>query len=248
MDRAIYTMMNAAISESERHSITANNLSNASTSGFRAQIPTAKSIPIQGPTLSTRTLSIATTPMHSSAPGPIYYSGNNLDVAIMNDGWLTVQLKNGTEGYTKNGNITINEEGKLKVKNYPLLSSEGSEIEIPPGASLTISNDGVISVLGAGDSPKSIVSIGKLKLVKAKPNEFYLNNNGIFMTYKNKKLTEDTSVKLISGAFEESNVQTIDAIIKIINNARNFEINMKIINDINENSRLSNQILSFNQA
>lgn len=245
MDRVIYTMMNAAISTLERHSITANNLSNVSTPGFRAQIPTAQPISIKGPTLSTRTLSITTTPTHNDNPGSIYYSGNNLDVAIMNEGWLTVQLKNGTEGYTKNGRITINEEGKLKIKNYPLISSEGSEIEVPPGAALTISNNGVISVLGAGDSPKSIVSVGKLKLVKAKTNEFHLNNNGIFTTYKNKKLLEDNSVKLISGAFEESNVHSVDAIINIINNARNFEINMKIINDINENSRLSNQILSF---
>ncbi|MDQ1237242.1 MAG: flagellar basal body rod protein FlgF [Wigglesworthia glossinidia] len=248
MDRSIYTMMNAAISTSERHSITANNLANSSTSGFRSQISMSKSVEIKGPTFLTRSLSTNITTKNSDLPGAINYSGRDLDVAIMNDGWLSVKLKNGIEGYTKNGHITIDEEGKLRIKNYILLGSDGNEIEIPPGSKLTISEDGIISALSAGEPSKSIVPIGKLKLVKAKTNEFNLSNDGIFTTFKNKKLIEDASVKLIPKSFEESNVQAVDAMIKIINDARNFEIHMKVISDISENSRISNQLLSINQV
>ncbi|BAC24188.1 flgF [Wigglesworthia glossinidia endosymbiont of Glossina brevipalpis] len=246
MDKAIYTAMNAAISYADRHSINANNLSNISTSGFKFHIPSSKYITVRGDSFITRVFPTATTSTHNKNPGNVNYSGNNLDVAILGEGWLAIQLEDGSEGYTKNGHIKINEEGKLTIKNFPVIGSENGALEVTPGSDLTISSDGTISAIGPGESSKSITSVGKLKLAKSDLNDLELNENGIFISKNNKILQSDESIRLIPNAFEESNVSAVDSIIKIIDDSRNFEMQMKLISNISENSKISNQILTIN--
>ncbi len=62
MDHAIYTAMGAASQTLDQQAVITNNLANSSTTGFRAQLSAMRAVPIDGPTLATRTLVVASTP------------------------------------------------------------------------------------------------------------------------------------------------------------------------------------------
>lgn len=104
MDRLIYTAMTGASQSLDQQAVVANNLANASTTGFRAQLATYRAVPMNfgdgsnvDPT-TTRTYVLASTPGADYAPGPITRTGNPLDVAVQGAGWLAVQAADGSEG------------------------------------------------------------------------------------------------------------------------------------------------------
>lgn len=89
MDRLIYTAMTGATQSLEQQSVVANNLANASTTGFRAQLATFRAVPMNFEDGSgnvdpatTRTYTLSSTPGADFAPGPIERTGNPLDVAV----------------------------------------------------------------------------------------------------------------------------------------------------------------------
>lgn len=88
MDHAIYTAMGAASQTLNQQAVTASNLVNASTPGFRAQLNALRAVPVEGLSLPTRTLVTASTPGADMTPGKMDYTSRPLDVALQQDGWL----------------------------------------------------------------------------------------------------------------------------------------------------------------
>ncbi|HIC0575058.1 TPA: flagellar hook-basal body complex protein, partial [Escherichia coli] len=97
MDHAIYTAMGAASQTLNQQAVTASNLANASTPGFRAQLNALRAVPVEGLSLPTRTLVTASTPGADMTPGKMDYTSRPLDVALQQDGWLAVQSADGSE-------------------------------------------------------------------------------------------------------------------------------------------------------
>lgn len=95
MDHAIYTAMGAASQTLNQQAVTASNLANASTPGFRAQLNALRAVPVDGLSLATRTLVTASTPGADMTPGQLDYTSRPLDVALQQDGWLVVQAADG---------------------------------------------------------------------------------------------------------------------------------------------------------
>lgn len=250
MDRAIYTAMGAAGAALERQTVTANNLANASTPGFRSQLAAYRAVPVNGPTIPTRTLVAASTPYNDFSMGAINQTGRDLDVALPQDGWLAVQMPDGSEGYTRNGNIDVDSEGNLSVRGFPLVG-DGGPISVPPQAQITIAPDGTISALGAGDEPSAIAQAGRLKLVNITPQELEHGDDGLFHLNSNAagarggQLQADPALKLVPGALEGSNVSTVNAMVDMITNARSFEMQMKVVTSVNDNEQRANQLLSL---
>lgn len=251
MDRAIYTAMGAASAALTQQSVAANNLANAATTGFRAQLAAFRAAPVNGPTLATRTLVIPSVPGNDFSPGPINISGNNLDVALDQHGWLAVRLPDGGEAYTRNGRIEIDSAGGLRVQNYPLLGADGQPLTVPPGAAITFGPDGTLSVLGDGEEPKTLVQIGQLKLVRLEPDSLRHDDSGLFTltatarAQRGAVLPADSTLRLTPGAFEGSNVSPVQTMVEMIGNARSFEMQMKVISNVNDNARAGNQLLAI---
>lgn len=82
MDHAIYTAMGAASQTLNQQAVTASNLANASTPGFRAQLNALRAVPVDGLSLATRTLVTASTPGADMTPGQLDYTSRPLDVAL----------------------------------------------------------------------------------------------------------------------------------------------------------------------
>ncbi|MBJ7220409.1 MULTISPECIES: flagellar basal body rod protein FlgF [unclassified Brenneria] len=249
MDHAIYTAMGAASQTLEQHSVIANNLANSSTPGFRAQLTAMRAVPVEGPTLQTRTLVVASTPMADTSQGPLNYTGRSLDVALQDQGWLAVQLPNGEEAYTRNGGIQVDAEGQLRIQGYPVVG-DGGLLAVPTQASITIAADGTVSALGDGDNPNTIAQVGALKLVSSEPGQLVRGDDGLFhlsdaaRQQAGNALPDDDAVRVMPGVLEGSNVNTVDALVDMIGNSRRFEMQMKIISSVDQNAERANQLLS----
>lgn len=250
MDHAIYTAMGAASQTLNQQAVTASNLANASTPGFRAQLNALRAVPVEGLSLPTRTLVTASTPGADMTPGKFDYTSRPLDVALQQDGWLAVQNQDGTEGYTRNGNIQVTATGQLTIQGRPVVGEAGV-ITVPEGSEVTIAADGTISALNPGDPPNTVAPVGRLKLVKADANEVVRGDDGVFrlnqaaIAARGPVLQADPTIRVMSGVLEGSNVSAVDAMTDMIANARRFEMQMKVIGSVDENAQRANQLLNM---
>lgn len=246
MDRAIYTAMGAANAALNRQAVTANNLANTSTNGFRAQIAAYRAIPVHGPSVETRSMVTASTPWSDGTMGAINPTGRNLDVALPQNGWLAVQLPDGSEGYTKDGNIEVDADGMLRVRGMPLMG-DGGALTVPPQSQVTIAPDGTLTALGAGDEPTALAQVGRLKLVNAAPALLKNGDDGMFHVADPAAaatLPADPDLKLMPGMLEGSNASPVKSMVEMIATARGFDMNMKVITTVDDNEKSANQLLS----
>ncbi|RDU98348.1 flagellar basal-body rod protein FlgF [Trinickia dinghuensis] len=251
MDRLIYTAMTGASESLEQQAVVANNLANASTTGFRAQLANFRDAPLSfgdGTTVNndtTRTFALTATPGSDFAPGAVSQTGNPLDVAITGPGWLSVQTADGDEAYTRAGNLHTDENGQLvTASNLPVLGT-GGPISVPPGATVTIGKDGTVSALGAGDQPSQIVVLDQLKLVNPDPATMTRGDDGLFRTTDGQPADADPTVTVAQGALEGSNVNPVAAMVSMITNARQFQMQTKMLQAADQNDQTANQLLSF---
>jgi len=246
MDRAIYTALGAANAALNRQAVTSNNLANASTPGFRAQLMAYRAVPVVGPSVQTRTLVTESTPYHDNTMGAVNQTGRDLDVALPQDGWLAVQLADGTEAYTRDGNIEVDSEGQLRVRGFALLG-DGGALTVPPQSQITLAPDGTITALGAGDEATAVAQVGRLKLVNAPIRELQQGDDGLFHSAANPRqpLPADLEMKVMPGAIESSNVSPVKAMVDMIATSRSFDMQMKVISSVDDNAKNANQLLSI---
>ena len=250
MDHAIYTAMGAASQTLNQQAVTASNLANASTPGFRAQLNALRAVPVEGLSLPTRTLVVASTPGADMTPGQMDYTSRPLDVALQQDGWLAVQTADGSEGNTRNGAIQVSPTGELTIQGHPVIGEAGP-IAVPEGSEVTIAADGTISALNPGDPANTVAPVGRLKLVKATGIEVQRGDDGMFrltqaaQATRGATLQADPSIRVMSGVLEGSNVKPVAAMSDMIANARRFEMQMKIISSVDDNAGRANQLLSM---
>ncbi|MCX8956377.1 flagellar basal body rod protein FlgF [Erwinia psidii] len=250
MDHAIYTAMGAASQTLDQQAVTASNLANASTPGFRAQLNALRAVPVEGQSMPTRTLVTASTPGADMTPGAMDYTERPLDVAVRQDGWLAVQAADGTEAYTRNGNMEINPAGQLTIQGN-LVVGDGGPIAVPQGAEVTIAADGSITALNPGDAPNATVQLGRLKLVKATSTEVTRGDDGLFrltasaQAQRGAVLQSDPTIQVMPGVLEGSNVNSTQTMVDMIANARRFEMQMKVISSVDDNEQRANQLLSM---
>ena len=251
MDRLIYTAMTGAAEALEQQDVVANNMANAATTGFRAQLANFRDAPMNfgdGSSvneLTSRTFVLSSTPGADYTPGPISKTGNPLDVAITGPGWLSVQTADGDEAYTRAGNLHVDENGQLvNASNLPVLGT-GGPISIPPDAQVSIGKDGTISVLSAGNQPDAIATIDQLKLVNPDPATMVRGDDGLFRTNDGQPADADPTVQVASGALEGSNVNPVNAMVQMITNARQFQMQTKMIESADQDDQSANQLLTF---
>jgi flagellar basal-body rod protein FlgF len=249
MDRLIYTAMTGASQALEQQATVANNLANASTTGFKAQLSAFRQVPMsfedQSADGTTRTFVLSSTPTADYSAGPITQTGNATDVAIQGPGWLSVQTQDGGEAYTRAGNLHVDANGQLvTANNLPVLGNSGP-LSIPPGAQVSIGKDGTISALVPGDPPTAIATVDQLKLVNPDPATLTRGDDGLFRTADGDPAEADPNVVVAGGALEGSNVNAVSAMVSMIANARQFQMQTKLMESADQNDQSANKLLSF---
>ena len=245
MDRMIYVGMSGAKQAMEQQASVANNMANVSTPGFRAQINNFRAVPVVGPEAATRAMVVASTPGADLRSGPMTQTGRALDVAVRGDGWLAVQTADGSEAYTRVGNLQVGSEGQLMTMDARPVVGEAGPLVVPPGAALMITDDGLVSALGPGGPALGAAAVGRLKLVNPPAGEMVRGDDGLFrMRPGAAPAAADPAVRLLTGALEGSNVSPVQVMVEMIANARRFEMQMKTLQTAESNDQQANKLLS----
>jgi len=239
MDKLVYTAASGLKAHMAAQAAIANNIANASTIGFRADRVVFDRLSVSGPGLDARTPASAEVVDADRKPGTIMQTGRSLDVAITGDSWLAVQAPDGTEAYTRRGDLQVSTTGVLETGDgFPVMGS-GGPITVPPAQKITISADGTLSIVPPGGDPSNPQVVDKLKLaspkgsdtVKGLDNLLYVRGGGVLPT--------DLDAKIESGALEGSNVDMTQALVDMIENQRGYEVQanlMKETRDMDESA------------
>jgi flagellar basal-body rod protein FlgF len=242
MDRVIYTSMTGAKHLLHRQETLAQNLANANTTGYRADVVALRAVPARGQEAGTRVFTVETTIGWDFAPGPMTATGRNLDVAIQGPGWLAVQTPDGAEAYTRAGSLQIGADGTLTLPNGLPVQGDGGPIAIPADAHVQIAPDGTVSVKTAGQV--AVTTVGRLKLVNPPQEELIKGGDGLFRLRSGEAAETDPNVRLAAGTLEGSNVNVVEAMIGMIAAARQFELQMKLLASAEQNEQKANTVLS----
>lgn len=250
MDRVIYTAMSGAQQALEAQSVITNNLANASTTGFREQMLSFRSVPVLGAGVHETRVSLAVaTPGADFASGPVQHTGRPLDIAMVDDAWLAVLGNDGEEAYTRRGDLQIDADGLLTSGGRPVLG-DGGPIQVPLGAELFIADDGTLSSLGEGEAPNAIAQLGRLKLVDAAEVSLVRTPEGLFKQAPDEfgghlPLPAAENARLATGSLEGSNVSPVKSMVEMIANARLYEMQMQVVSSTEENDQRANSLLSL---
>ena len=246
MDRLIYTAMTGASQAFMRQAGVANNLANASTTGFRAMEHRFRAVPVQGPGAPTRAFVVDASVANVFDQGPLMATGRPLDVAVQGAGWIAVEGANGAEAYTRAGNLQVNVNGQLQTASGLNVLGDGGPIAIPPDNNITIAPDGTVSAIPSFGTPNNVNVVGRIKLVNPPENQLVRGDDGLFRTQGGAPAEVDENVKLAAATLEGSNVNPVDSMVSMISLARQFEMQIKMLQTADGNASKANQILSMN--
>lgn len=246
MDRLIYTAMTGAKHIMEQQTTVSNNLANASTTGFRAQFDTFRAVPVKSEGgLPTRVFVVDNTVGTDFRAGAIQQTGRDLDVAVQGDGWFVVQRPDGSEAYTRNGNFKVDENGILQTQSGMVVMGDGGPITIPQDTVISIANDGTISTISTLTTPSVPIILDRLRLVNPPHDMLTRSDDGLFTMKDGSQAVVDANVKVVGGALENSNVNVVDAMVSMITLARQFELNMNMLKNAENNADKANQLFSM---
>ena len=246
MDRVIYVAMTGAREVTRQQAAVSHNLANVSTHGFKQELSVFRALPVVGEGARTRAFVAETTPRTDFSTGAIQLTGRPLDVAVRGNGWIAVQDANGQEAYTRMGHLQISQNGILQTTNGLNVMGDGGPLAIPPDEDVLIAKDGTISTIPVGRNLTGVAIAGRIKLVNPPETELKRGEDGLFRTANGQPAQADANVQLVSGALETSNVNPAEALVNMVSLARQFEMQMKVLGNAEDNHRSADKVLSAN--
>lgn len=244
MNSGIYTAYSGMQAQMDALDILANNLANINTTGFKeekafftvlqesaveTQYENALQAAINNPVIVRGTL--------NGTEGSMINTYRDLDIAIEGEGFLVVETPGGIR-YTRNGNLNVNSDGVLTTSNdFPVLGSEMKPIKLGPGK---------IQIGENGDVELDDAKIDVLKLVRFENlSSLAKEGNSMFVSKSGRDIELKSDAKIRSGFLEQSNVNPIASVVKMVAILRDFESMQKSMNLItNEMNKKAIETLS----
>lgn len=248
MDRSLYIAMSGAKQTLQAQTSNANNLANSQTIGFKSDFDQFRAMPVFGPGYPTRVYTMTERPGTDLTMGGFQTTGRDLDVAINGDGWFAVRAKDGSEAYTRAGNLRITAQGLLEnAAGQQLLGEQGQPIAIPPAQKVEIGRDGTISIIPQGANATTLAVLDRIKLVNPGNENLEKREDGLMHQKQAgaQPFPADANVNLIQGALEGSNVNTVSALVEMIELARHFELQTKVMKTANNNAGVSAKLMQM---
>lgn len=219
----------------QAQAVNANNLANVSTDGFRSELAYIIANSGSGEALSAVDMS----------EGVIRTTGRNLDIAISGEGWIAVQGADGTEGYSRRGDMQVDSFGQLTDGvGRPILGNNGP-IALPPFSSVEIAADGTISVQPLGSPANTMAVVDRIKLTEPNQAALVRGEDGLMRLPDNGIADASATVRVTAGSLEGSNVNAVAEMVKMIDLARRFEGQVKLMQSAQENQQALSKIMSM---
>jgi len=252
MGSALWIAKTGLEAQQMRMNAISNNLANASTTGFKRDRAVFSDLIYQnivqvgaqssedtlypsGLNLGTGVRTVATEKLFTQ--GNIIQTGNPLDIALQGRGLLQVTMPDGTQAYTRDGTLQMDETGQLVTSmGYPIEPS----ITIPDNTlSISISSDGVVSVMEPGSAAPS--EVGNIQLADfINPTGLQPIGNNLFLESAASGSPQtgtpglDGLGTLVQNSLEGSNVNTVEELVNMIEAQRAYEMNSKAISTVDQ--------------
>lgn len=244
MDRGLYIAMSGAKEILLAQSVNNHNLANANSTAFRADLEQARAMPVFGPVHPTRVYAMTERPAVDFTPGSLVTTGRDLDVAVKGPGWIAVQGSDGHEAYTRAGDLHVTPEGLLVTgAGLPVLGDGGGPISVPPAEKVEIGDDGTVSAIPTGEAPTGLAAVGRIKLVNPPLDDLDKFGEGLMRIRNGGSAEASADVTLVSGTLESSNVNAVEEMVSLINLARQFEMQIKMMKTMDDNGAASAQLM-----
>jgi flagellar basal-body rod protein FlgF len=228
-DQVLYLLMTGASAVMDRMAATTNNLANANTTAFKAQQPVFQAIPYYGESMADQVGVQARNDSANFSNGAIVETGRKLDVAVNGSGWIAVQGGDGQPAYTRSGSLVISADGVLETNDgHPVLGQSATPITLPPLQSLTIGDDGTVSGVPMGGNPNQLVAFDRIMLANPPAKSLKRRPDGLFADTTG-AIRIDGTVRLQSGALEQSNVDQVGMMVNLIESTRVFQMETNLM-------------------
>jgi len=244
MDRLLYVAMSGAKHTLGRQDAVAHNLANAASSGYRAEEHRLRAVPVLSQALPTRAFVVDASVATDFTPGPLQQTGRALDVAVQGKGWIALAMPDGSEAYTRNGSLELNVNGVLQTRTGIPVQGDGGPISIPPDNAITIAKDGTVSIVPSSGNQNTVSAIGRIKLADPPETDLERGADGLFRLRGGGAAETSDQVALASGHVEGSNVNVVEQMVSMISLARQFEMQLRMLQTTEQNDRSAAQLLA----
>lgn len=235
MENPIYIALSRQDTLRRQMDVTAHNVANMNTPGFKQQRvlfveylarPPAGTPGARGQKLSmVQDLSV----LRDLREGPIERTGNPLDLALQGEGYFEVETVDGPR-YTRAGSFQLDGERRIvNMNGLPVLDDADRPIQIPADATdITVTADGTVSTEQG--------QLARLKVVRFERGQFMNElGGGLYTTDEPPLAAEET--KVIQGAVEGSNVQPVVEMTQMTEILRQYQTNQRLIEAEHERQR-----------
>ena len=238
MDRLAYTSLSAVISQTEARAQLTNSLANVSTVGFKESYEIAtQTAKVEGGGFETlfQPLLIKRDVIRLD-PGSISTTGNQMDVALNDKTVLGMQAENGDIAFTRRGDLRVTASGVIENAAGQLVLGEAGPISVPPGQLVSISADGTVYASSPANPEIAPIQIGQSMLRDASAMPLTRREDGLFEPldelYRGTDFpTGPRAASLQTGALEGSNVNPINAMVRMMDFSRSFEAQINVIKE-----------------
>lgn len=234
MDRLIYTAMSGLSESMILQQVIASNMANAQTTGFRAELVYATPVTLKGAAvgagaLEARALTDGEVHGADMKAGAVTQTGQPLDIALSGDDMLAVQAADGSEAYTRRGDLSVSGSGVLQNGDgLPVIGSSGA-ITVPVGAKLSIGPDGAVLLANPATPDAPPQAIDHLKIASTAGSRIGKTVAGQFAVIGGGVLPANDDAKIMTGALEQSNVDPSAVMVGMVAAQRLFEIRTKLV-------------------
>ncbi|MDX8457496.1 flagellar basal-body rod protein FlgF [Mesorhizobium humile] len=217
MQDSLYVALSSQIALERRLDTIADNVANASTIGFRATGVKFEDV-VSGTGSKSVSFASSGKTYLSGAHGALTETGNPFDFAIQGNAWFAIDTPAGTV-MTRDGRFSMNENGELmSIEGYPVLDSGGAPIQLDP-------RNGPPKAGADGSLRQNDQLVGALGLYDFDPGENFVRygNSGIVPARTPEPVTDRSDVGVAQGFLEESNVNPVLEMTRLIQVQRAFE-------------------------
>ncbi|HEY4042575.1 MAG TPA: flagellar basal-body rod protein FlgF [Rhodopila sp.] len=225
------------IAQQRAMDITANNIANANTPGYRTErvqfgdFIDDQSGAASAPGVKSISYTQDRATYREAQPGSITHTGNPFDLALTGDGYFTVNTKNGPR-LTRDGRFGPMPDGTLADSGgNAVLDTNGKPIQIPP-------TDTQVSIAGDGSVSTESGPVGKIGVVTADPMKLRAEGGTNFVS--DAPTSPVATPGVVQGAMEESNVQPVLEVTRMMDNERQFQFVTQLVQA--ESDRQQNSI------
>jgi flagellar basal-body rod protein FlgF len=224
MDTTTYIAISRQTSIFNDINTIANNIANASTSGYRAERTLFQEYLMRTGSAGHRDSLSFTQDIgqfRDTRSGPLTVTGNSLDLTIQGNGYFVVGNPS-EQFYSRTGAFHLDDQGRMVTgQGYPILDTQNNPITLPTdGSPINVTADGVISNRGGQIATLQVVQFADEQLMRR-------TENGVYATDQNP--TPATNGKVLQGSLEASNVQPIFELTRLVDVSKQYESTQNLL-------------------